>query len=83
MFVGTALNPTMMRVTASLSRGIRQGVQEEAQGVQGVGGNLMGVLFVDLRDIGKMSVLREGLLRTGVLVVAEEAVPILLEEEQE
>ena len=43
----------------------------------------MGVLFVDLRDIGKMSVLREGLLRTGVLVVAEEAVPILLEEEQE
>ena len=66
MSVDTAPNPTMMRVIASLSREIWQGAhvvgqelaQEVVQGVQGAGRNLMDVLFVDLRDTGRMNVQR-------------------------
>ena len=46
--------------------------QDVVQGVQGAGRNLMDVLFVDLRDTGRMNVQREELPRIGVQVVTGE-----------
>ena len=40
--------------------------------VQGAGRNLMDVLFLDLRDTGRMNVQREELPRIGVQVVTGE-----------